>query len=663
MLEVSVDYETRSAVDLRKAGVYVYAAHPSTDIWCFTFNDPLTGEFITWTPSDRRGEAQLRMYAEDPDTLFRAHNAAFERIIWREIQVKRYGFPDIPLERWRCTAAECAALALPRSLENAALVVGAQEQKDKEGHNLMMRMARPRKVIETEAGPIYEWWDVPEKMERLIAYNVQDVKTEMAVKTRVRDLTEQELRVYQLDQRINDRGVMLDYPLAVAVRDLAAEVQANAKLEMAAISKGAITSPTKVADIKAFLALEGTDVDSLNKDAVRGLLATGDLSAAVRRVLEIRSEAGKTSVKKVNAMFHCVGDDSRMRGLLLYHGAGTGRWSGKLIQPQNLPARSKALGDEFHAADWTEQVLGRRSDEIELVYPLLEVLAMQLRPCLRARDGYKLIGADFAAIEARVLAWLAGEEWLLKAFREGKDAYKVMAADIYRVPADSIGKPSAERDMGKRVLLGCGFGMGWKKFILTCLKDDVVIGDQMAQLIIDTYREKNSRVKALWYELERAAVAAVENPGQNYFAAGGKLLFTKRGDYLWVRLPNGKRMLAYYKPTIVEKTTPWGSKAKAVRFWGEDSTTRRWQRMDMYGGLIAENVTQATARDLMVDAMFRLEEAGYTILLSVHDEVIAEVPEFFGCIADFERIMGITEPWAEGCPVKAEGWEGPRYAK
>lgn len=656
-MDVSLDFETRSTIDLKTAGSTRYAKHPTTDVWCACFYVPELDDIVVWRPGMPRGV--LAELAANPDVIFRAWNAAFERRIWREIMVKRYGFPDIPLERWRCTAAEAAACALPRKLESAARVLGATQQKDDAGHRLMLRMAKPRRFL-PDGTP--EWWDTPDRVERLIAYCKQDVRTEMAVKRQVRDLTDYELRVYQLDQRINDRGVMLDRALAHAVQVLAGEAVDRANGELAEVTAGRVTGVTKREDIVSFLCSEGAETETINKDAVRALLASDQLTEAARRVLELRAEAGKSSVSKVNKMFSCVCDDDRMRDLLLYHGAGTGRWAGRLIQPQNLPARSKALGDTFKVAPWIEPVLSDEFDLIDLSHPVLEVLAMMLRPCLIASPGMKLIGADFAAIEARVLAWLAGEQWLLDAFAKGKDSYRLMASDIYRVPADEIGKPSAERDMGKRVILGCGFGMGWKKFILTCAKDDVFIEEKVAKQIIDTYREKNRRIKAFWYELERCAINAVKAPGEKFYAADGKLIFTKRGDYLWIALPGRTRALAYYKPRIVEKLAPWGDKVEAVRFWGENDK-RQWVQMDLYGGLLAENVTQAVARDLMVAAMFRLEDTGYSTILSVHDELLTEVPSDFGSVKALEQLMSEVPAWAHGCPVAAEGWTGHRYQK
>jgi DNA polymerase len=657
-LEISHDFETRSTCDLRKAGAYKYARDPNTSVWCLAYDSPIAGDIVLWRPGMDIGE--LRELAQDKTVLWRAHNAQFERNIWNTIMVERYGLPEIALERYRCTAAEAAAMSLPRALENAARVLGVSEQKDKAGHNLMMRMARPRKVLDD--GTLV-WWDDEERQQTLGRYCIQDVKTEKAVAGALRRLPDSELAVYRLDQRINDRGIMLDSALALSVADLAAEAATRARKELKALTGGAVEKVTARNQILTFLRIEGAETESVDKENVRRLLAQDDLSEAARRVLEIRQENSKSSVSKVNAMFASVADDGRMHGALLYHGANTGRWAGRLIQPQNLPARSKALPDDFHAIDWVPSVLAGDFDAIDLSYPVLEVAAMQLRGCLRAAPGKKFIGADFAQIEARVTAWLAGEEWILEAFAAGKDLYKIQASKIYKIPAESVQKPSAERDMGKRVLLGCQFQMGAKKFILTCAKDDVYIEEKEGKQIIDAYRAGVPNIVELWSELNECAIAAVKNPGANFYAAGGKLLFTMRGSYLWIRLPSQKRALAYFKPKIAQKKTPWGTDQDVVRFWGEDATTKQWHQMDLYGGLLTENVTQATARDIMVEAMFRLEERGYAVILTVHDEVVCEVDDAFGSVKELQDIMAETPAWAHGLPVKAEGWTGPRYSK
>lgn len=656
-MDASCDFETRSVVDLRKAGVYRYAEDPTTDVWCFAFYDPAADEIELWRPGMRFG--RLGELAEDPNQIFRAWNAQFERIIWREIMAKRYGFPEIPLGRWRCTAAEAAALALPRSLDGAARVLKVMEQKDMAGHRLMLSMAKPRRIDEN-GEPV--WWDVPDRIERLLSYNKQDVRTEMAVKEHIRDLTPYELEVYRLDQRINDRGVRLDDELAYALSNLAQTMKGDIGSELRDVSDGAISGVTDRNAFIAFMAANGVDAQSISKEAVQELLSRPELPDSVRRVLELRAEGGKSSLSKVDAMFECVCDDGMMRGLLLYHAAHTGRWSGKLIQPQNMPARSRAIGEGFHAESWREPILGCRYDLIDLTYPVMEVGAMMLRACLRARPGHKFIGADFAAIEARVLAWLADEKWLLSAFANGEDVYKMMASKIYRKPIHEISKPSAERDMGKRVILGCGFGMGWEKFIFTCAKEEVYIEDEFAQQTIRTYRDDVPKIMDLHKELNRCAVNAVRNPGAKFYAANGKLVFVVHDGFLKIVLPNRQRALSYYKPRLVQQPTPWGTMQDVVRFQGEDSN-HKWREMHLYGGLLAENVTQAIARDIMVAAMFRMEALGYLIVLSVHDELLFEVPLDFGSVKEAEREMAVIEPWSQGCPVKAEGWTGPCFQK
>lgn len=659
--EISCDFETRSTVELKKSGVYPYAENPNTDVICFSFHVPEQNQILLWTPIDAIEDSPVHQLlchlADDDSRIFRAWNAQFERLIWREIMVKRYGLPEIKLERWRCTAAEAAACAMPRSLDRCAAVLRVVEQKDKQGHNLMLRLSKPRKVMPD--GSIV-WWLDAERLDRLYTYNKQDVRTEMAVKEKIRDLTPFELGVYHLDQRINDRGVMLDHELASAVQLMADRIAYRADTELQQISDGAIPAVTNPRAIISFLNSLDVGTDTINKEAVRVLLSADNLPEAARRVLEIRAEAGKSSIKKIAAMFACVCADMRMRGLLLYHGANTGRWAGRLIQPQNLPARSRALGDDFHVADWFDLVRNGDLDVIDLSYPALEVLAMMLRPCLRAAPGHIFYGADFAAIEARVLAWLAGEHWLLKAFAEGQDVYKIMASKIYHIAVDEIGK-GAMRDMGKRVILGCGFGMGWNKFILTCAKEDVFVADKEAKLIIDTYRESVPAIMDFHKELERCALAAVKQPGANFYAAHGKLCFTKRGEFLWIILPS-KRPLAYYRPKVVMRKTPWGTEQEAVSFECENDK-RQWVRVDAYGGLWAENVTQAVARDFMVAAMIRLEDAGYSTLLTIHDEDLAEVPLGFGSLSEFTSLMSQSPSWGTGCPIKVEGWTGPCFRK
>jgi DNA polymerase bacteriophage-type len=665
-LILNLDFETRSTVDLKKSGVYPYAEHPQTDALCaaFAINGDADDVHI-WTPDNAYGHNDDLRHAVNEGAAVRAWNAAFERAIWREVMVKRYGFAAIEVERFYCTAADAAACALPRALDGTGRVLRLIEQKDSDGKKLMLKMAKPRNAAAMKKNPGLApvWWDDEAMRERLEQYCAQDVRAEIAIANRIRQISTREREVYILDQKINDRGVLLDVQLAGAISDLAAEATDRANEGVREISGGTVEGITKRADIVAFLNSLGIETESIDKQAVTALLGQDDLHPSARALLELRREAGKTSVKKVAAMFACASRDARMRGAILYHGAGTGRFAGRLYQPQNLPSRTKLNG--FKPEKWIEIVVGRAYDTLDVMYPVLEALAMMLRSCLVAAEGKTFIGADFNAIEARVLAWLAGEEWILDAFRNGTDLYRIMAADIYGLPVEQIGKPSPERDMGKRAILGCGFQMGGPKFVGTCLREaGVVISEIFGKEVVTKYRDKNTNIVDFWHELEECAIEAVRYPGRKVYAANGKLIFVKRGDFLNIILPSRQRALAYFRPTVRDRMTPWGAVKPCVSFWGENSK-RQWVQTDLYGGLICENVTQATARDFMVDAMLRLEAAGYPIVLTVHDEILAEVDDGFGSVEDFERIMCDLPPgyWGEGCPLSAEGWTGKRFRK
>lgn len=336
-MTVSIDFETRSTVDLRRTGVYRYAQDPTTDVWCmaYAFDDE---EPAVWKPGEPLPVA-LVQYIEQGGEL-RAWNAQFERTIWNDILAKRYGWPSTSVDQWVCTAAEARAMALPGALGQAADVLGVEQQKDSQGANLMLRMARPRSFDETGA-PI--WWDIPERVQRLVNYCKQDVRTEVAVAKAIRRLAETERAVFILDQRINDRGVRLDKKLAKAAKAVAEKATLEANRALYDVTQGKVSKVSNVGRLTAWLATQGVAAESLGKDSLAELRATA--TGAVADALSIRAEAGKSSVAKIEAMLGAVCDDGRIRGMLLYHGAATGRWAGRLVQPQNM-SRPVVLSDE-----------------------------------------------------------------------------------------------------------------------------------------------------------------------------------------------------------------------------------------------------------------------------------------------------------------------------
>lgn len=634
---VSIDFETRSAVDLRKTGVYIYADDDSTDIWCmaYAFDDE---EPKLWTPADPI-DVRLEDYIVEGGKL-RAWNANFERVIWNKIMVERYKWPRTRSSQWFCTMAQASAMGLPRALGQAADVLGVEQQKDKTGQGLMLRMARPRK---TKADGTHTWWNTPDKMQALFDYCLQDVRTEVSVAERLIEMDEQERQVFLLDQRVNDRGVMLDRDLLERVRVLADNSKEDIDAEIARLTKGQVTGATKGVDLVKWLNAYGISTKSVDKQHVTRMLDLPNLHPVIRKVLMLRQDGAKSSTAKLDSMESAAGADDRMRGLLVYHGAATGRWSGKLVQPQNFPRPSRSQ-DELN-----EIIAKLKDDQSVADHGAGTLIASDLlRSMLIAKPGHRLLFADYAAIEARVLAWLAGETELVKTFAAGGDVYKVMAKDIYNKPVDKI--DGNERQVGKMAILGCGYGMGGKRFAEQCKAMGIEVDSEEAKRIVYVYRESNSAISNYWRDIE------------DEFLENCREVISQSGQFARLPLKSG-RCLTYHNPRIVERETPWSAKREAVEVDTLNSVTRQWTSQIIWGGLLTENVVQATARDLMAGAMMRLEMAGYPVIMSVHDEIICEVPDNHGTLAEMIDLMVEVPAWAEGCPIAAEGKEGPRYEK
>jgi DNA polymerase len=653
---LSLDFETRSVVDLRRTGVYPYAEHPHTDVWCcaYAVDD---GEVCMWTP-DRPVPDVFRLAVEQK-AEFRAWNAQFERVIWEKICVPRYGFPPVPMELWHDTAAEAAALALPRSLGHAADVLNVEMQKDKQGHALMLRMARPR----TMKGKHPIWWNDQEKLDRLMEYCEQDVRVERAIYQKIPRLPPAEREVYLLDQRINDRGVQIDTLLVESAREISERGIEEANDAISQLTSGEVEAVTKAADLKRWLQYKGLDVEDVRKATVRNLLST-EVGGEIRQVLEIRADAARTSVAKLDAMMVARCEDDRLRGTLLYHGASTGRWAGKLVQPQNLPR-----GEIPEVEQYIPLVLDRDYDALNLIHPPLVVISSMLRQMFRADAGYELFAADFSAIEARVVAWLAGEEALLAGFRSGKDVYREFASSAYQMPVEQIAKDSPERQLGKATVLGCGFGMGGSKFQRSAYDQyGLTLTLDKAKETVGLYRSLYPNIPRLWRKLEGLALRALREPNKVHTGGfEGQLKFKKVKGFLMVGLP-AHRWIAYPRPRIETVTTPWNEEKQAVVAWGTNSYTRRWEERSLYGGLLTENVVQAVARDIMAASMLRVERNGYPVVMTVHDEVVCEVPVggrdyTERCFAQFLKLMAQAPEWASTCPLAVEGWHGERYRK
>lgn len=649
---VHIDFETRSTVDLKRTGVYPYAQHPTTDIWlaAYAFGDE---EPLLWHLGEHMPERLADHVAEKGE--LHAWNAQFERTLWRCVLSGKHGWPEPNFEQWVCTMAAAAASGLPQGLGQCAKLLKVNEQKSDAGHRAMLQMCRPRRTT-SDGTP--EWWDTADRLNILGDYCEQDVRTERSLKQMLSPLSTFERKVWLLDQTINNRGLLLDRPFCEAARDCAEVATQKANDRLAEITCGEVLSVTAVADLAAWVTSRGTECGSVAKPAVAEMLADPTLPPDVVEALAIRTEAGKASVAKLTSMLEYADGtpDDRMRGMLAYHAASTGRWAGRGPQPHNFPR-----GTVKDALLQRGLVLARNVEGMDLIAPPMETISTMLRNMFIAAKGHKLMVGDFASIEARVVAWLAGQDDLLDIFRTGGDPYRSMAASIFGKPVSEISKTSTARQIGKVAVLGLGFQMGAARFVEQVkLQTGIAITEAFGQEVVNTYRAENAKIKAMWWDINCMAIAAVKQPGTKHGC--NKVAFARTGDWLHMVLPSGRK-LRYPECRIVPQLTPWGEVRDTVQFTGMHSITKQWCRQTLYGGLLVENAVQAVARDILAEAMLRVEEAGYPMVLTVHDELVAEPLEDFGSEGEFEKLMCTLPAWAEGLPVAAEIWSGPRYRK
>lgn len=640
-MAIHIDFETRSRVNIWDVGAWEYSRHPSTEVLC-----------IAWAKGDK-GPVNLLKRSEINgmplfgNAVFVAHNAFFENCIWRNVLCRKYGWPVMP-RQWRCTMAMANAHALPASLAKCAEALGLDISKNKEGKRVMQKMSKPR--IPSKNNPA-EWFEDPEDFKKLYEYCRQDVEVEREIYRKLRPLNEKEQKIWRLDQRINFRGVPIDTEAVDASIELAQEYVTGLNKEIKQLTKGQLHGVSSREQVLKYIERQGIEMDRYTKADVAKTLKK-KLPPAVRRILEVRQQTGKTSIRKYNSMKMSTSQDGRIRDTLMYHGASTGRWSGKLVQMQNLPKGIPGLDTD----ECIDIIKERDLDLFEMCYDnVMGALSSCIRGMICAPEGRALYVADFAAIEARVLFWLAYEKYGLNLYHKGEDLYVDMSRRIYNTKSVD----GQKRQLGKTAVLGCGYGMGSAKFHATCQAWGIDIPKDLAQKAVRTYRDTYKKVCRFWTALERTALQACRTGKINRV---GKLTWGISGDFLFCRLPSG-RCIAYPYPKIIKKKTPWGEMKPALSFMGVNSLTRKWERQDTYGGKLCENVTQATARDLLAEAMLRLEESGYPVVLSVHDEIICERSANKGSVEEFIKTMETLPEWAKGCPVSAEGFKTRRYRK
>lgn len=664
MSVIVFDFESRSEADLLKVGAWQYSCHPSTDILCFAYF--YEGQKFVWCnpyttpyPVDlqKNLEAMYVLHKAILDGVpLEAHNAFFERCMWQNVLVPKHGkyHPDMPMLPtnlvWQCTAARAAIMTLPRTLDKVAKVLNLKEKKDLAGSAVMKQLCKP-----LSTGAVSVWDATPEKYKILFDYCLQDVSTEVEVSKALPHLSEFEERVYQLDQRMNMRGITIDKRLLRACIQHLNIYLSEAEKRLSKLTGRFIDTSKQAKKMQQWFKLYGIEVDDLDKETVTALLLRTDLAPEVREVLELRSFYGRSAVSKYESLYKLLDPrDDKVRDYLIYAGAArTGRWAGKLIQPQNFPRPTPGLHiDEA----FIEQVITAPAGGIpcpEGFHPM-DVLTTLLRSMFIASPGAQMFGADYSSIEPRVLFWLAEEETGLKAYRGSGKVYEEMAAYIFLKPMEGVTK--TERQLGKQAVLGCGYQMGAPRFRETCAGYGIDISEDLAKKAVHSYRQLYSKVVDLWYGCERAFKSAMANPNVDYFV--NRIRFRANRFMVKIQLPSGRELM-YYTPRMVQKKDdPENTK---LVYFGVHPKTKQWAEIDIYGGKIVEHITQAVSRDILAHAMLNLEENGYDTLLTVHDEPISECLLGYGSVEHYVSIMCDLPEWADGLPMAAEGWEGLRY--
>ena len=645
MRTLSIDIETFSPEPLAKCGVYRYCQAPEFEVLLFGYSVDSGPVQVVDLAAGERIPADVLAALTDPAVSKWAFNAQFERVClsrYMGYPVGRYLDPD----SWYCTMVWSATLGLPLSLEGAGAVLGLEKQKLKEGKDLVRYFCTPAKVRDGSAFRRLPA-DAPEKWAAFKAYNLRDVETEMSIQQKLSrfPVSQEEWDNYHLDQRINDRGILLDRTLvSQAIR--CDERFKRTHLEQARSVTG-LENPNSPAQLKAWLAEKGVEAESLSKASVLELLSHAE--GEVELALSLRQELAKSSVKKYTAMESVVCPDDRARGLIQFYGANrTGRFAGRLIQVQNLP--------QNHLPDLKQArmlVRDGRFDAVELLYDSVPlVLSELIRTAFIPKPGCRFFVADFSAIEARVIAWIAGEQWRQEVFAQGGDIYCASASQMFHVPVVKHGVNGHLRQKGKIAELALGYGgsvgalkaMGALNYGLT---------EEELKPLVDAWRQSNPRIVKFWWDVDRAATTCVRD---RVTAETHGIRFLYQSGMMFIVLPSGRR-LVYVKPKM--GVNRYGSESVTYEGVGEQ---KKWLRLESYGPKFVENIVQATARDILVEAMRRLEAAGYQIVMHVHDEAVIEAPAD-SSLEDICAIMGQTPAWAGGLLLRADGYVCDFYQK
>lgn len=648
MRTLGIDIETYSPEDLTKTGVYKYAESEGFEILLFAYafdDDPV--QIIDLAQGEQLPK-EVQAALADRTVLKTAFNANFEITY-----ISAFLHTVLQMDQWECTMIRSAMCGLPLGLDASSKVLGLAQEKMAAGKALINYFSKPCKPTKangfrTRNLPIHDM----DKWNLFKQYCGQDVEVERAVRTKldffVMPVAERKLWV--LDQEINRRGVMLDKRLVCNA--IAMDAASKERLTKQAVGITGLDNPNSAAQLKQWLIDElGEDIENVSKETIKELLSRVD-SEEIKTVLRNRQESAKTSVKKYSTMAAAVCKDGRVRGMLQFYGANrTGRWAGRLVQLHNLP--------QNHLVDLDlarQLVQGNDLDMLEMLFGNVpDTLSQLIRTAFVAKTNHRFIVADFSAIEARVIAWLADEAWRLNVFNTHGKIYEASASQMFSVPIEDVKKGSTLRQKGKVAELALGYQGGPGALTaMGALK--MGLEENELQGLVDAWRSANPSIVRLWGEVGRAAMQAVTIGGSFVIRHGIK--FIKRGAFLCIDLPSG-RTLYYARPHIANNQ--FGS--KALKYEGMNQTTKQWGVQDTYGGKLVENIVQAIARDCLALTMRRLEKAGYCIVMHVHDEVILETESGTGSLDEACEIMGRPIKWAPGLPLRADGYETTYYKK
>ena len=645
MKSLSIDIETYSSVSLQKSGVYRYAESPDFEILLFGYSvDGSPVRVVDFTCGEVLPE-EIRNALTDTAVIKWAFNAQFERVC-----ISRYlGYPVgryLDPVSWHCSMVWAATLGLPLSLEGVGAVLGLEKQKMKEGKDLIRYFCTPSKAKDGSLIRHYPA-DAPERWATFKAYNLRDVETEMGIKDKLArfPVSENEWKNYLLDQQINDRGIMLDLPFVEQAIKCDNEFK-HTHFEMAKSVTG-LDNPNSPMQLKAWLTEQGLEADSLAKASVLKLLENAD--GEVELALSLRQELAKSSVTKYTAMKTVVGSDRRARGLIQFYGANrTGRYAGRLVQVQNLPQNHLPDLDEVRTL-----VRSGQFDAVEMLYDSVPIVLSELiRTAFIPKPGCRFFVADFSAIEARVIAWIAGEKWREQVFADGKDIYCASASQMFHVPVEKHGVNGHLRQKGKIAELALGYG-GSVGALKAMGALNYGVTEEELKPLVDAWRQSNPKIVQFWWDVDSAASTCVrercvtETHGIRFFYQSGMM---------FVLLPSG-RHIVYVKPKM------------GINRFGKESVTyegvgtqKKWLRLESYGPKFVENIVQATARDILAEAMLRLDAHGCKIVMHVHDEAVIEAPAD-SSLEEICAVMGLAPKWANGLLLRADGYVCDFYKK